>query len=259
MTQAPVPPSAPGNFTANAATTSTDRSRLVCVDDQCRHRQLRGAALHRCGLHELHDDRVAHRTRRTPIRDCRRTRRTGIRSAPSTSWARSDRSRPSRPPPLRHPSRRQHRRMSSATPVSGGAITVTWTASSSSVGIANYVVQRCQGTGCSNFVTVASPLGTSFADSGLTTGVSYSYRVQAVDTAGATSPFSAIATATPVSGLAAAYGFNEDSGMVDERRLRERQHRRAGQHLVDGAGQVRKRRLARRVHQLSSTCTRRPR
>ena len=37
---------------------------------------------------------------------------------------------------------------------------------------------------------------------------------------------------------------------IDERRLRQRQHWRPGQHLVDGAGQVRQRRLARRVHQL---------
>jgi fibronectin type 3 domain-containing protein len=101
-----------------------------------------------------------------------------------------------------------------AAPVSGTAITVSWTASTSSVGIANYVVQRCQGAGCSNFATVASPTGTSFADSGLTTGTSYSYRVQALDAGGASSPFSNVASATPIPGLVAAYGFNEGSGLV---------------------------------------------
>jgi fibronectin type 3 domain-containing protein len=101
-----------------------------------------------------------------------------------------------------------------ATPVNDSAITVSWTASTSSVGIANYVVQRCQGSGCSNFATVGSPAGTSFADNGLTNGTSYSYQVQALDTSGATSAFSAVATATPASGLAAAYGYNEGSGLV---------------------------------------------
>src|SRR5581483_1181417 len=72
----------------------------------------------------------------------------------------------------------------------------------------------CQGAGCSSFSTVGSPTGTSYADSGLTTGTTYSYRVQAVDTTGATSPFSNVVTAAPISALAGAWGFNEGTGLI---------------------------------------------
>jgi chitodextrinase len=77
-----------------------------------------------------------------------------------------------------------------------GQITLNWTASNSSVGIANYVVQRCQGAGCVTFLQIATPAVTSYDDVGLLPSTSYSYRVQAVDTAGATGPVSNSASAT---------------------------------------------------------------
>jgi fibronectin type 3 domain-containing protein len=93
-------------------------------------------------------------------------------------------------------------------------INLAWTASTSNVGVANYLVQRCQGTGCTSFAQIASVPGssTTFNDTGVTTGNTYSYQVQAVDTLNNLSPFSNIATATPVSGLLGAYAFNEGSG-----------------------------------------------
>jgi chitodextrinase len=83
----------------------------------------------------------------------------------------------------------------SATPGSN-QISLTWTASTSPIGIANYIVQRCQGSGCSNYAQVATPTGTTYTDTSLASNTSYSYRVEAVDTAGNTSSFSNVATAT---------------------------------------------------------------
>ena len=102
----------------------------------------------------------------------------------------------------------------SATAVGGSQINLSWTASTSNVGLANYVVQRCQGTGCTNFAQIASPTGTSYSDTGLSAGTSYSYQVQAIDNAAVAGPFSNVATATTLSsvGLLVAYPMNEGSG-----------------------------------------------
>src|SRR6202011_2499198 len=60
-----------------------------------------------------------------------------------------------------------------ATVISATQINLSWTAASSSVGIKNYVVQRCQGASCSNFATIGSPTATAYNDTGLTAGASY--------------------------------------------------------------------------------------
>ena len=83
-----------------------------------------------------------------------------------------------------------------ATAISTSQINLSWSASSSSVGLANYVVERCQGVGCSNFAQIAAPTGTSYTDTGLLPGTVYSYEVQAVDTAGNLSPFSTASAIT---------------------------------------------------------------
>ena len=54
-----------------------------------------------------------------------------------------------------------------ATAVSASQIDLSWTASTSSIGLANYVVQRCQGAGCTNFAQIGTPTGTTYADTGL--------------------------------------------------------------------------------------------
>jgi fibronectin type 3 domain-containing protein len=83
-----------------------------------------------------------------------------------------------------------------AAAVSVSQVNLSWTASSSTVGLANYIVQRCQGAGCSNFAQIAAPAATTYSDTGLSSGTSYSYRVQAIDTASSLSPFSNTASAT---------------------------------------------------------------
>ncbi len=71
--------------------------------------------------------------------------------------------------------------------------TLTWTASTESGGtIAQYLVERCQGTGCGNFVQIGTTTTTSYNDSGLTASTSYSYRVRAEDTSGTLGPYSSV-------------------------------------------------------------------
>ena len=83
----------------------------------------------------------------------------------------------------------------STTAVSASQINVTWTASTDNVGVTGYRVERCQDVGCSNFVQVATPSGTSYDDTGLAASTSYSYRVRATDAAGNLSGYSNIGTA----------------------------------------------------------------
>jgi fibronectin type 3 domain-containing protein len=83
-----------------------------------------------------------------------------------------------------------------ATAASTTQINLSWTASTSSVGVANYIVQRCQGAGCSNFTQIGTPTATTYSDTGLTSNTSYSYRVQTKDTMGSLSGYSNTASAT---------------------------------------------------------------
>ena len=75
--------------------------------------------------------------------------------------------------------------------------TLSWTASTENGGtIAEYLVERCQGTGCTSFVQVGTPAGTSYNDNGLTASASYSYRVRAEDTSGNIGPYSSVVSIT---------------------------------------------------------------
>src|SRR6185312_14382510 len=77
----------------------------------------------------------------------------------------------------------------SGSAVSGTQINLSWGAATDNVGVTGYQVERCQGVGCGSFAQVGSPAGTSFNDTGLTAGTSYSYRVRAVDAAGNQGPY----------------------------------------------------------------------
>ena len=102
-----------------------------------------------------------------------------------------------------------------ANAASASEVDLAWGASNDNVGVTGYQVERCQGTGCSNFAQIATPTGTSYQDTTVSASTSYSYRVRATDAAGNLSPYSNTANAsTPAapSGLVAAYGFDEGSG-----------------------------------------------
>ena len=101
------------------------------------------------------------------------------------------------------------------TTAGAGQVSLSWTASTDNVGVTGYQVERCQGGGCANFSQIATPTGTTYSDTGLAANTSYSYRVRGTDAAGNLSPYSNIASATTsavVSGLVAAYPFDEGSG-----------------------------------------------
>jgi chitodextrinase len=83
-----------------------------------------------------------------------------------------------------------------ATAISQSQINLTWTASTDTVGVTGYRVERCPGSTCSNFAEIATPAGATYNNSGLTAGATYRYRVRATDAAGNLSGYSNIATAT---------------------------------------------------------------
>ena len=83
-----------------------------------------------------------------------------------------------------------------ATPASGTQINLSWTASTDNVGVTGYQVERCQGAGCSSFALITTATGTTYNDTGLTAGTSYTYRVRATDAPGNLSAYSNTATQT---------------------------------------------------------------
>lgn len=88
----------------------------------------------------------------------------------------------------------------SATALSGTSVRVTWTASTDNVGVTGYRIERCQGTGCTTFLQVATSTNSPLDDTALAPSTTYSYRVRATDAAGNLGAYSTIATATTLAG-----------------------------------------------------------
>ncbi len=83
-----------------------------------------------------------------------------------------------------------------ATAAGSSQINVSWAASSDDVGVTGYLLERCEGAGCTSFAQIAAPTAASYADAGLLASTSYSYRVRATDAAGNLSGYSTTASAT---------------------------------------------------------------
>ena len=83
-----------------------------------------------------------------------------------------------------------------ATAISGSQINLGWTASTDNVGVTGYLIERCQGVGCTSFARLLTVPGTTYSDTGLLPNTSYTYQVKATDAAGNFSPYSSTATAT---------------------------------------------------------------
>lgn len=83
-----------------------------------------------------------------------------------------------------------------ATAVSATQINLSWAASTDTVAVTDYVVQRCTGAGCTSFSQIATPTGTTYSDTARTANTTYVYRVSARDAAGNQSNWSASASAT---------------------------------------------------------------
>lgn len=84
----------------------------------------------------------------------------------------------------------------SATAASASRIDLTWNASTDSVGVTGYRLERCQGSSCTNYSEIATPSGTSYANTGLAASTAYRYRVRARDAAGNNSGYSTAVSAT---------------------------------------------------------------
>jgi len=86
----------------------------------------------------------------------------------------------------------------SATTGSTSQINLSWTAPSGTFNVTNYLVERCQGSGCANFSQIGTvPAGTTtFGNTGLTPSTTYSYQVRATDGAGNFTAYSNTAVAT---------------------------------------------------------------
>ena len=81
--------------------------------------------------------------------------------------------------------------------ISSSQINLTWIASTGATG---YVIQRCAGASCTSFVQIGTSTTTSYSDTGLTASTSYTYRVDATNTAGS-SGFSNTTTGTTTAAL----------------------------------------------------------
>jgi chitodextrinase len=83
-----------------------------------------------------------------------------------------------------------------ASAVSTTQINLGWAISTDNTAVTGYQVERCVGAGCTAFVQIATPAGTTLVDTGLAASTVYRYRVRALDAAGNGSGYSTIATAT---------------------------------------------------------------
>jgi hypothetical protein len=95
-----------------------------------------------------------------------------------------------------------------ATAAGNTQINLSWTAGTETGGTINsYLIERCQGTGCASFTQVATSPTTTFNNTGLLAGTSYSYQVRATDAASNTSAYSNIASATTTTAPPPAIAF----------------------------------------------------
>ena len=99
--------------------------------------------------------------------------------------------------------------------VGPGQISLSWKPATDDVGVKDYLLDRCTGSGCTGFAQVGKSTGTLFDDLGLTAGTTYRYRARAEDARGnlgASSDIVSGATTGVSGGLVAAWGFNEGTG-----------------------------------------------
>jgi hypothetical protein len=105
-----------------------------------------------------------------------------------------------------------------ASATSQSSITVTWNPATDNVGVTGYIVERCQGSGCSNFTQVGTPTASPFVDTGLTANTFYNYHARATDAAGNLSGWSNVVGATTqgtTSGATRVFYDGSESGNVN--------------------------------------------
>ncbi|HSX42846.1 MAG TPA: LamG-like jellyroll fold domain-containing protein [Candidatus Saccharimonadales bacterium] len=85
-----------------------------------------------------------------------------------------------------------------ASAASSTQVGLNWTAATDNVGVTGYQIERCAGSGCTNFAQIATTASNvlSYNDTGLSASTLYRYRVRAVDAAANLGAYSPIAQAT---------------------------------------------------------------
>lgn len=83
-----------------------------------------------------------------------------------------------------------------AIPASSTQINLSWSASTDNVGVTQYLVERCTGASCTNYIQIGTPTATSYNDTGLTVSATYRYRMRAKDAANNLSVYSTVVNAT---------------------------------------------------------------
>ena len=93
-----------------------------------------------------------------------------------------------------------------ATAGSSSQINLSWTGSTDSIGVAGYLIERCAGVGCANFVQVGNvgAGATTYSDGGLPAATTYTYRVRATDVATLVSAYSGVVSVATLAASAAA-------------------------------------------------------
>src|SRR5262249_33527566 len=100
-----------------------------------------------------------------------------------------------------------------ATAIGVSQVKLSWTASTDNVAVAAYLVER-QDPGNPSFVQVGTSTNTSYNDTALTAGSTYSYRARATDAAQNLSQYSGLASVTTQAGPAASDNFNRADGAL---------------------------------------------
>ncbi|MEI7688861.1 MAG: fibronectin type III domain-containing protein [Candidatus Nomurabacteria bacterium] len=85
-----------------------------------------------------------------------------------------------------------------ATATSPNQINIYWNASTDSVGVSGYRINRCNSSGCTPTSQIATPSSRSYSDTGLIASTTYRYSVSAYDAAGNISGSSSVSQATTV-------------------------------------------------------------
>jgi hypothetical protein len=84
-----------------------------------------------------------------------------------------------------------------AVSASSTQINLSWSPANLLSGtISNYLVERSQGAGSTNFAQIGTSNSTTYSDSGITSGSTYCYRVRAQDNSNNLGPYSAVVTVT---------------------------------------------------------------
>jgi chitodextrinase len=106
-----------------------------------------------------------------------------------------------------------------ATAAGSSQIDLSWTASTDSVGVTRYLVER-EDPGSTNFAQVGTATGTTYTNTGLAAGAIYSYRVRATNAAGNLSGYSPVAStatapdiAVQLNGGSFVAGFTQPAGL----------------------------------------------